>query len=237
MTAEQLHDALGLLPSDLIAEADAWRSRPRKVTIQWRRWAAVAACAALILGCGFAVMRSGLPASGGTTEKLSIRQDMAAAEAAPEAPAAAEPTDAAGNNCDCAASQITTDAEEAPNATCGTPPVNTAGAEYRFAELSVTDQVHLIKNPAALEDLGLEADIYDEDWFADFDLLLIALPGITSPEGLDVSVGQGMDPAHWEIRIQNLPEVRVDTGDSLLICIPVQKGHIPKDAAFELIPE
>ena len=75
--------------------------------------------------------------------------------------------------------------------TIGTPPVDIDSAQYRYGELSVLDEVHLIKKVADLEALGLEPDIYDEDWFADFDLLLIALPGITSHERLDVSVGQG----------------------------------------------
>lgn len=229
MTAEQLHDALGLLPIDLIAETDALRCRPRKPVILWKRWAAIAACAVLIFGSGFAVMRSGLLVSGGTTEKLSITEDMAVAQ---EAPAAMAPTEARGEEPgDCAESVA---AENALEPTGSTPPVNVAGAEFRFGELSISDEVHLIKNPAGLEALGLEPDIYGEDWFADYDLLLIALPGVTSHERLSISVGQGMDPQHWEIRMENLPEDRADCADSLLICIPVQKGHIPEDAVFTL---
>lgn len=97
MTAEQFHDALGLLPSDLIAGADAWRSRPRKKIIPWKRWAAMAACAVLVLGCGFAVTQSGLlNFSGGSTEKLAVAEDMAeCAPQAPEAPAAAAPMEPA----------------------------------------------------------------------------------------------------------------------------------------------
>ena len=49
MTAETLHDALTLLPEDLVAETDQARQRPR--VIQWKRWAVMAACAALVL-CG-----------------------------------------------------------------------------------------------------------------------------------------------------------------------------------------
>lgn len=228
MTAEQLHDALGLLPVDLIAETDALRNRPRKPVVQWKRWAAIAACAVLVFGCGFAVMRSGLLVSGGSTEKLSITEDMAAAQ---EAPAAMAPTEAAG---DCAESVILPDAENALEPTGSTPPVNVDGAEFRFGELSIHDEVHLIRNPAGMEALGLEPDIYDEDWFANYDLLLIALPGVTSHEGLDISVGQGMNPKHWEIRIENLSRERVDWTEALLICIPVLKGHIPSDAVFAL---
>ena len=52
MTAEQLQDALGLLPMDLIEEADALRRKPKKKPIPFRRWGALAACAVLVLGCG-----------------------------------------------------------------------------------------------------------------------------------------------------------------------------------------
>lgn len=87
MTAEQLHDALGLLPSDLIEETDVIRSRPPKTVIVWKRWAAMAACFVLVLGCGLMAMR--LLPGGGSMDK------MATAECAPEAPAAAAPTEAA----------------------------------------------------------------------------------------------------------------------------------------------
>ncbi len=248
MTAEQLHDALGMLPSDLIAETDALRTRPRKSVSQWRRWAAMAACLVLVLGCGWAVMRSGLLGfSGGSTEKISLQQEMTAAECAPEAPAAAAPTEAAGeitenslsreepaeDICDCAPA-IT---EEEVSPTRCLPPVDTAGAEFFFGELSIQDEVHLIKTVDELDALELGVDVYDEGWFRDFDLLLIALPGITSPDRLDISVGQGMDPYHWEIRLGDDLLERVDCADSLLICIPVQKGHIPRDAEFALLYE
>lgn len=48
MTAEKFHDALTLLPADLIAEADQKRSgKPRR--IHWKGFTAMAACFALVL--------------------------------------------------------------------------------------------------------------------------------------------------------------------------------------------
>lgn len=238
MTAEQLHDALGLLPSDLIAEADARRCAPKKTVIRWQRWAAMAACAVLAFGCTLVAIRGGwIDAAGGTMEKSSVSEDMAAV-AEPQAPAAAAPTEApAEEECDCAESLILSDEENGLVPTYGIPPVDVASAEFFFGELSVNDEVHLIKTAAALEALGLGLDVYDEGWFQDFDLLLIALPGITSPERLDVSVGQGMDPHHWEIRLGDDLLERADCADSLLICIPVHKGHIPADTVFEILPK
>lgn len=48
MTAEQFHDALTLLPEDLVARADRIRSRKR-TRIPWKSCAAIAACFAVLL--------------------------------------------------------------------------------------------------------------------------------------------------------------------------------------------
>lgn len=43
MTSEKLHDALNLLPADLVAETDALRTQAKKPQVHWKRWAAMAA--------------------------------------------------------------------------------------------------------------------------------------------------------------------------------------------------
>ena len=43
MTSEKLHDALNLLPADLVAETDALRTQAKKPQVHWQRWAAMAA--------------------------------------------------------------------------------------------------------------------------------------------------------------------------------------------------
>lgn len=52
MTSEKLHDALNLLPADLIAGTDALRTKPKKPQVHWQRWAAMAACLAVVLLAG-----------------------------------------------------------------------------------------------------------------------------------------------------------------------------------------
>lgn len=86
MTAEKFHDALSLLPSDLIAEADACRSgKAAPKVIFRRRYAAMAACFLLILGSTWFASRLFVPK--GATEAA-----MQAPAAAPmDAPAAAAP--------------------------------------------------------------------------------------------------------------------------------------------------
>lgn len=76
MTAETLHDAIGLLPADLIAETDCIRTGKRKI-IPWKRYAAMAASFAIVLSCGLFVMNFLTP--------------KGATESVPQAPAAAAP--------------------------------------------------------------------------------------------------------------------------------------------------
>ncbi len=77
MTVENLHDAIGQLPSDLIAQVDKRRCGKGKV-IPWQRITAMAACAAMIL-CGSWIF----------TQLAAPKGAMETAMDAAEAPAAA----------------------------------------------------------------------------------------------------------------------------------------------------
>jgi len=79
MTPEQIHDAITLLPSDLITAADKARSGPRKAPIRFRGWVSTAACAALVLMLGTFAMQMFPLNMAKTTESIA------------EAPAAAAP--------------------------------------------------------------------------------------------------------------------------------------------------
>ena len=61
MTTAQLHDAIGLLPVDLIAETDALRCR-KQPRLHWQRYAAMAAAAVLVI-CGGVIGWRLLPGS------------------------------------------------------------------------------------------------------------------------------------------------------------------------------
>lgn len=84
MTTQQIHDALSQLPEDLIAEADVRRSAPPKV-ISFRRYAAMAACFAVVLACG--VFTLNLLSRGGAKEAAAEVQ-MAGVVTDAEVPAA-----------------------------------------------------------------------------------------------------------------------------------------------------
>lgn len=104
MTSETLHDAITLLPADLITEADKRRSAPRS-TIHWQRYAAMAACCAVVMAgsmwCLQLLNRGGakeaaaeVPAAMQSVTDEAAPEEMPA-EAAPRADAAA-PESAAG---------------------------------------------------------------------------------------------------------------------------------------------
>ncbi len=84
MTVDTLHDALTLLPADLVAQTDARRCR-KGGHIHWQRWAAMAACLTLILGGGLLFSRSRLFRMGKASAN-ALRTENAMADAA-EAPA------------------------------------------------------------------------------------------------------------------------------------------------------
>ena len=89
MTPEQIHDAITLLPSDLITAADKLRTRPRKAPIRFRGWVATAACATLVLMIGSFAMQMFPLDMAKSTESIA----EAPAAAAPEEPNAAVPED------------------------------------------------------------------------------------------------------------------------------------------------
>lgn len=90
MTAEKLHDAIGLLPADLVAETDVKRTKKARI-IPWKRYAAMAACFVLILFGGLLFRSMLLPGLNGASK-------MAACEAAPQSAEAASAEDVAGGN-------------------------------------------------------------------------------------------------------------------------------------------
>jgi len=81
MNPEKIHDALTLLPNDLIAATDRLRTRNRSRRIHWVRWVSLAACVA-ILACSGLMLRSGL---------MKTARTESAATAPAESPAAAAP--------------------------------------------------------------------------------------------------------------------------------------------------
>lgn len=96
MTTAQLHDAIGLLPVDLIAETDCLRCR-KQPRLSWQRYAAMAAAAVLVI-CGGVISWRLLPGSKTAAAPEAAQFAAASATVANEAlPGAQAPmADAAG---------------------------------------------------------------------------------------------------------------------------------------------
>lgn len=99
MTAEQFHDAVSLLPMELVEEVDRRRQSPRKKSIPWGKYAGLAACLVLLLGCTWLVngmFHAGSKATESALQEARDTDAITAEEAAPmeaaeAAPAAGEP--------------------------------------------------------------------------------------------------------------------------------------------------
>ena len=98
MTAEQLHDAIGLLPGDLLEKTDQLRQSPVKKKAPVMRYLSAAACAAVVLG-GALLFRAvgqqkGAAFSAAAPVMEAAQMDEAPAEQAPKLQSAAPPMDA-----------------------------------------------------------------------------------------------------------------------------------------------
>lgn len=98
MTAEQLHDAIGLLPGDLLEKTDRLRQNPVKKKTNVTRYLSAAACAVVVLG-GALLFRGvgqqkGVAFSAAAPAMEAAQMDEAPAEAAPKLQSAAPPMDA-----------------------------------------------------------------------------------------------------------------------------------------------
>ena len=99
MTVHDLHDALNELPPDLIMAADRIRTAPKSAVIPWRRYAALAAVLALVIGTTLVFERNigvdhmkeesavaEAPAAAAPMAPAPVEDEVAAEEAMPEAP-------------------------------------------------------------------------------------------------------------------------------------------------------
>mgnify|MGYP006967197368 CR=1 FL=1 len=91
MTPEQIHDALNLLPSDLITAADRVRTKQTPKVIRWQRWVSLAAVLTLVVGTTLVFRKNiGFDSLKGAGVMPESVMQQAPAAAAPMAPAPVE---------------------------------------------------------------------------------------------------------------------------------------------------
>lgn len=183
MTSEQFHDVLTLLPEDLVARADEYRCRKPKV-IPLKRYVALAACCAVALTSAVIVHtlhQKNTPSDMAVAAPYSAMQDAGEAAEAPRMEAAKGSPETSGS---------AAMADSAIPFTCVETPVNVhstasfvhgpsatgiTSREELDAYLSKWDRLYLLD---ALRDA---CQMYDEDWFASHDLILIPVDCVTGP--------------------------------------------------------
>lgn len=263
MTVENLHDAIGQLPADLIAKADEKRCRKPKV-LPMKRYAAMAACFVLLLGCGLFLNRLAGP-KGSLMKDAMLGAEQAACEAAPEEPMdaapmetlAAEPaeTESASNH------SLVTD-EEGNRTTSGSGTACFASiwkkelTQYCRTEQLGTPteygQIVLIRSRTELDtyirtnstcfdlaEFETLCQVYTKEWFEENDLLLFTypcLPEILGPEPLEFDTQLPADTIRWGIRISGGDSLVLDTAQNWHIMMDVNKNAIdPEDELLFLM--
>lgn len=194
MTADQFHDALTLLPTELLAETDRLRRCPAKPRrIPYARYACLAASLAVVLFCGWFV--SGMFQTKGASSAESVLTN----EAAPQSPETALGIPAEDF-----------DTAEAPAAFCpGVVLLDIMKAD----SFSDVPSVQLIAAPDPLaEELGLA-----DGWFDEHDLLLLQIPGTSeAPQLLSVQQTSG----RWVFLFPECPA----GGERWYVLLEVEKG-------------
>lgn len=266
MTAEKLHDAIGLLPADLVAETDIKRTKKARI-IPWKRYAAMAACFVLILFGGLLFRSMLLPSFNGASK-------MAAYEAAPEsngnaaAGDMAEDTDAPtaqeGN------AQITTGTRDSGQSSQTSDAVSPdVSSSQEYAASFAVRYVNTPDNPyssqcyisgpgttlvSSREDLDdycrenqnqyiLEAfvsscEAYDEAWFQAHDLLLIALDAIVPADGSVTVTDIIPGTEGWQVHIHlSQEDAASEYTTNWHILLETEKGLISSVEAVSLIFE
>ena len=206
MTSEQFHDALTLLPEDLVANADAFRSRKPRIT-PLKRYAAMAACFAALLTSVIYVhslRQESAPTEMAVAAPYSVMQDAGAAPAeAPRMEAAAVPS------CPMVETPDLPNTAEIDHSAA----IITSRSELEgyFTEMGRYYQLDALRDVCAL---------YDETWFSNSDLLLIPVDSVSpSCSVTDVTLADGV----CEITITG-EETEVCTNFHLVL--PVDKDAV-----------
>ncbi|MEE0109729.1 MAG: hypothetical protein UEP57_02425 [Oscillospiraceae bacterium] len=266
MTAEQLHDALTLLPADLVAQADKKRSR-RPRGILWKRYAAMAACLAVILCGSWLFTRLFAPKS--TAEKASETAMMYAAQDADEAcfDAAAEeaaaaaieetlcapPTAAASENSASTGSQTGTvtgnGAAIALDAGISQPvyveaiPIADSSACFGSPApqlfCSRAELEAYFGNPISPFDLTNLMEVCegcDDIWFENHDLLLVTLCSVPA-SGPSAITAIYEEDGQWYICVESDPDSTEVQRNDWFVLIETEKGLIDSADAVTLLYE
>lgn len=223
MTAEQFHDALTLLPEDLVARADKMRSRKR-TRIPWKSCAAIAACFAVLL-CSAAFYRhfqqDSAPTALAAAPFAANQEEAADAAEAPRMEAAkGAPADSdSGATADSAIAYPCVETPYGPNAA----PID-CSVSILTSRAELEDYFEKMGEYYQLDALRDACDIYGEEWFTSSDLLLIPVDGVSAGQACVVTEVSCQD-GQCSIAITLTGE---ETGGltNYHVAVPVEKGAV-----------
>ena len=204
MTSEQFHDALTLLPEDLVAHAEQYRCRKPRV-IPLKPYAATAACLAVVLfAAAFFRVTQQKSMETDKAVSFSVMQDAGAAPAeSPRMEAAAVPS------CPMVETPDLPNTAEIDHSAA----IITSRSELEgyFTEMGRYYQLDALRDVCAL---------YDETWFSNSDLLLIPVDSVSpSCSVTDVTLADGV----CEITITGEETV---AGTNFHLVLPVDKDSV-----------
>lgn len=233
MTVEDFHDALTLLPADLVAEADERRFRKPRLVL-WHRWAAMAACLVLVLSCGLLVQswKPGKSQSNGTMAAPAAGVDAAPAEAAPALSNEKAALDEAAPYSGGQSRSNTMDSGTFAPGILDITWVETPAEDAFAMNISGEPETALIQSREMLEAylagcvfqnveaLRKSTEAFDEGWFSTHDLLMLRLVCSAEAAVTDIEEKEG----RWEIYVEEKsPE---SPASEYHILITVEKGLI-----------
>ena len=247
MTAEQLHNAIGLLPAELVAEADALRqSRPLRRG-HWKRYAAMAACFILVLGCAM-TLRLGMTAKMSRTDAV---MEAAPAEIpalqTPEAEADSSAVTAAGtaqdtgngqrmDSADATALLETAAASKTPEILCIPTPANLSGTKGYASGPKITlvasrEELEAYQTrwegAYLLDELTAACESFDQAWFAEKDLVLIPVEA-ASVAVTDVQIREGTLEIHATL-------TQGDPDTAWMLLVTLEKGTVTSAEDVRLV--
>lgn len=236
MTVEQLHDAIGLLPGDLLAETDRLRQAPRpQKRVLWKPVLAMAACLALVL-TGWFWWFQPKGSTGGAADAAFLQAAPAAGApengaAAEEAPAQAEEAAPFRSESMITNSQPFPDWVSSPRLTgeAGEPAavLLQSPQDWQDCQTQMGEQFDLTELDSWLSAL-------DESWFESQDLALIRveqIPAGTQPQITAITQEAGT------LTVE-IPRYDV-SGDGTCwhILVAVEKGSLDSGDQISLVME
>lgn len=237
MTVEQLHDAIGLLPGDLLAETDQLRQAPRpQKRVLWKPLLAMAACLTLVL-TGWFWWFQPKGSAGGTADTASLQAAPAAGAVENGAAEEAEMAQPAEDAAPFRSQSAVTEGTSLPEAVL-TPRLEGETQEPAAVLLTCpadwTDYRAQMGEQFDLTELEPWAAFLDEDWFAGQDLVLIRIENVpegAAPQGEILRQEEGI----LEIGLPQYPGA--EDGTCWHILLPVEKGTLETSGQISLIFE